>query len=90
MSQYDSVVEKQRLKLEAEVWAKQVKCIHAHSLTSLWYEENPEDLEHGSVIDVEFNSGVIERTLSDGTKRTIGKRLGINEIVDEYKNRNMG
>ena len=55
-----------------------------------WYEENPEDLEHGSVIDVEFNSGVIERTLSDGTKRTIGKRLGIDEIVDEYKKRNMG
>lgn len=90
MSQYDGEVEKQRMRLEAEVWAKQVKCIHAHNLTSLWYEENPEDLEHGPVTDVEFNSGVIERTLSDGTKRTIGKRLNIDEIVDEYKKRNIG
>ena len=45
MSQYDDVVERQRVKLEAEVWAKQVKSIHAHTTKSMWYETNPEDFE---------------------------------------------
>lgn len=85
MSQYDDVVDKQRMKLQAEVWAKTVKSIHAHSLTSMWYETNPEDFKHGPVTDVEYNSGVIERTLANGDKRTIGKRLSSEELVDEYK-----
>jgi hypothetical protein len=73
------------VKLEAEVWAKQVKSIHAHTTKSMWYETNPEDFEHGPVTDVEYNSGVIERTLGNGAKRTIGKRLNSDELVDEYK-----
>lgn len=85
MSQYNDVVERQRVKLEAEVWAKQVKSIHAHTTKSMWYETNPEDFEHGPVTDIEYNSGVIERTLANGAKRTIGKRLSSDELVDEYK-----
>ena len=85
MSQYDEVVDKQRMKLQAEVWSKTVKSVHAHSLTSMWYETNPEDFEHGPVTDVEYNSGVIERTLANGDKRTIGKRLSSDELIDEYK-----
>ena len=40
MSQYDDRVEKQRLKLEAEEWAKGVKAVHAHSLNSMFYAED--------------------------------------------------
>mgnify|MGYP006118773459 FL=1 len=53
-------------------------------IPSLWYEKNPEDFELGGVVDVEYNSGVIERTLKDGTQRTIGKILSEEEIVNEY------
>ena len=38
MSEYDDVVERQRLLLEAEAWAKNIKSIHVHSLTSMYYE----------------------------------------------------
>ena len=38
MSQYDERVERQRLKLKAEEWAKGVKSLHAHSLSSMWYD----------------------------------------------------
>ena len=84
MSEYDEEVENQRVKLEAIEWAGKVRSIHAHSLTSLWYETNPEDFEQGGVVDIEYNSGVIERTLKDGTQRTIGKQLTEEEIVNEY------
>ena len=43
MTQYNDRVEQQRLKIEAETWAKGVKSVHAHSLTSLWYAEDRED-----------------------------------------------
>ena len=64
MSQYDERVERQRKKLAAEEWGKQAKCVHAHSLSSMWYDTRPEDTAGGkSVIDVEFNNGTVRRTL---------------------------
>ena len=69
MSQYDDRVERQRLLILAEEWAEGVKSIHAHSLSSMWYDTRPEDTEDGkSVLDVEYNSGRIERTLNSGEK----------------------
>lgn len=69
MGQYDYKVERQRQKLAAEKWAKEVKALHAHSLSSMWYDNRPEDTEDGkSVLDVEYNSGRIERTLDSGEK----------------------
>ena len=62
MTQYEDRVEQQRLKLKAEEWANGVKCIHAHSLSSMWYDDRPQDTEDGSVIDTTYNDGTITRT----------------------------
>ena len=52
MGQYDDKVEKQRLLLLAEKWAEGVKTIHAHSISSMWYDTRPQDTEDGkSVLD---------------------------------------
>lgn len=65
MSQYNNRVERQRQKIAAEDWAAKVKAIHGHSLSSMYYDTRPEDTEDGkSVLDVEYNSGRIERTLN--------------------------
>tara|TARA_E500000178_G_C16739425_1_gene625238 strand:+ start:94 stop:366 length:273 start_codon:yes stop_codon:yes gene_type:complete len=67
MTQYDERVERQRLKIEAEDWAKGVKSLHAHSLSSMWYDNRPQDTENGkTVMDKEYNNGLVERTLSNG------------------------
>ena len=68
MTQYDDVVENQRLLIEAEEWAKGIKSIHAHSMSSMWYDDRPQDTEKHSVTDTEYMSGKIERTLHDGTR----------------------
>jgi len=67
MTQYEDRVERQRIKIEAEEWAKQVKSIHAHSIQSMWYDDRPQDTEDNKcVVDRQFNNGVIERTLDNG------------------------
>lgn len=67
MTQYEDRVEYQRQKLAAEEWANGVKCIHAHSLSSMWYDNRPQDTDDGkSVVDREFNNGRVERTLENG------------------------
>ena len=72
MTQYDDTVERQRTLLEAEKWSVGVKAIHAHSISSMWYDDRPQDTSEGKcVTDVEFNNGTIERTQQDGTKHTI-------------------
>ena len=66
MGQYDDLVQRQRALLEAEEWAEQVKSIHVHSITSMWYETRPEDMKMGNVIDTTYNDGTIERQLKNG------------------------
>ena len=61
MTQYDDRVLKQKMLLDAEEWSKNVACIHAHSSNSMYYDDRPEDTDGKSVIDVEYNSGIIER-----------------------------
>jgi hypothetical protein len=69
MGQYDEIVERQRQKIAAEEWAAKVKSIHAHSISSMYYDNRPEDTSDGKgVTDVEYNSGRIERTLATGEK----------------------
>ena len=46
--------------------AAKVKAIHGHSISSMYYDNRPEDTSDGKgVIDVEYNSGRIERTLAN-------------------------
>ena len=64
MGQYENRVERQRIKLEAEKWAKGIKCIHAHKLKSMWYDDRPEDTDESTVLDVQYNDGRIRRTIN--------------------------
>ena len=85
MTEYKDRVERQRLLLEAEEWAQGVASLHAHSLSSMWYDTRPQDTEDGKgVVDKQFHSGLIERTLHDGTKVFFGKELKGNELIDAY------
>ena len=86
MSEYKQQVERQRLLLEAEAWSKTVKDIHVHSLSSMWYDNRPQDTADGkSVTDVAYNSGRIERTLDNGKKVYFGELLTGNELIQEYQ-----
>lgn len=85
MGQYSDKVERQRLLLEAEKWAKEVSGIHAHSLNSMWYDTRPQDTEDGKgVVDRSFNSGLIERTLEDGAIVYFGEELKGDKLIDAY------
>ena len=85
MGQYSDKVERQRLLLEAEEWAKGVSGIHAHSLNSMWYDTRPQDTEDGKgVVDRSFNSGLIERTLEDGAIVYFGEELKGDKLIDAY------
>ena len=85
MSQYDSRVEKQRLKIEAEEWAKGVKSLHAHSLDSMHYDNRPQDTEDGkNVMDIEFNDGSVKRTLQNGKVVILGKALRGKELLNQF------
>lgn len=52
MTQYTDEVERHGALLEAREWAKGVKDIHVHSLSSMWYDEFPEDTQEGNVTDI--------------------------------------
>ena len=85
MTQYNDRVERQRLLLEAEEWAEGVQSIHAHSLSSMWYDTRPQDTQDGKgVVDKQYNSGLIERTLEDGSIVYFGKELKGDELIDAY------
>jgi len=62
MSQYNDVVDRQRRLILAQEWANGVKSLHAHSLTSCWYDTRGND---GSVLDVEYNNGVVKREIRE-------------------------
>jgi hypothetical protein len=82
MTQYDERVEKQRLKIEAEEWAKGVKSVHAHSLTSCWYDTRGND---GSVLDIEYNNGVVQREVREtGETVFFGTPLKGQALIDSY------
>ena len=85
MGQYSDRVERQRLLLEAEEWAQGVASLHAHSLSSMWYDTRPQDTQDGKgVVDKQYNSGLIERTLDDGSIVYFGKELKGDELIDAY------
>ena len=85
MTQYNDRVERQRLLIEAEDWAKGVKGLHAHSLSSMWYDNRPQDTEGDkSVLDIEYNSGLIKRQTHDGYEVYFGKELKGDALIDAY------
>ena len=86
MSQYDDVVDKQRRMIAAEKWSKGIRAIHAHPLTSMWYETKPDRTgDDLSVIDTEYNDGLIEREyVKTGKSETIGTKLIGDKLLAEY------
>jgi len=85
MTQYDDRVQYQRDLIKAEKWAKAVKSIHAHSLDSMWYDTRPQDTTDGkSVMDIQYNSGLVERQTHDGHTLYFGTELKGEELVREY------
>ena len=82
MTQYNETVERQRLLLEAEEWSQGVKSLHAHSFTSMWYDTRGND---GSVMDIEYNNGVVQRTIkSSGEIIYFGEALTGQALLDSY------
>ena len=89
MTEYKERVARQAKLLAAEEWAQGVKGMHAHSLSSMWYDTRPQDTEDGkSVLDVEYNSGLIKRTCADGSTVYFGKELKGNDLIYEYDKHN--
>lgn len=85
MGQYQNLVEKRRLYLEAEKWANETKAIHCHSLNSMWYDNRPQDTADGKFVqDIEYNSGLIERRLDSGKTIYFGKRLEGDDLLWAY------
>jgi len=85
MCQYDEIVERQRLLLLAEEWSKGVKSLHAHSLSSMWYDTRPQDTEGDkTVMDVEYNDGSIRRELQTGEIVVLGKALKGDDLINQF------
>ena len=88
MTQYEQRVKNQAVKLAAEEWANQVSGLHAHSLTSMWYDNDQtvKDVVKG-VVDVQYMDGRIERTLKNGKKYTIVEgRTGADLVQEVVRN----
>ena len=90
MTQYEDRVERQRLKLKAEEWANGVKSLHAHSISSMWYDDRPEDTADGkTVIDKEYNNGIVERTFENGEVYVFQKyELKGDDLIGAYSQNN--
>jgi len=89
MTQYEGAVEKQRLLLEAEEWARGVDNIHVHGLSSMWYDNRPEDTADGEyVTDTAYNSGLIERSKNGKIIHYFGEVLKGEDLIQEYLKKN--
>ena len=89
MSQYSDRVERQKLLLEAEKWAKEIKSLHAHSMDSMWYDTRPQDTEDGKfVTDIQYYSGLVKREFADGDYVYLGEELKGKELINEYVRNN--
>jgi len=89
MTEYRESVKRQAKLLAAEEWARGVSGIHAHSLSSMWYDNRPQDTSEGkSVMDITYNSGLIKRRLYDGTEVYFGKELKGDDLIYEYEKTN--
>ena len=86
MTQYDEIVENQRLLLEAEEWAKVPKSLHIHRLDSMWYEteDSKKFLDKGNVTDIQYNNGIIKRQQDGKTVHTFGEEITGEELIRAY------
>lgn len=86
MTEYTEKVRLHGLKLDALEWGNQIKALHVHGLSSMWYDDRPEDTANGEMVtDIEYNNGIIVRK-KDGKKiHSFGNRPTTAELVDMYE-----
>lgn len=85
MTQFSDRVERQRLLLAAEEWATGVSGIHVHSISSMWYDDRPDDTANGKgVTDVSYNNGLIKRSQEGNHIHTFGVELKGDALLDAY------
>ena len=87
MTEYTSTVERQKILIEAEKWAKQINQIHFHSLTSMYYDtvETKEELiKNGPVTDTTYNSGLIIRTRNNKEVCRFGIERTGDDLINWY------
>ena len=85
MTQYKDEVELQRKILAAEEYSDSIRGMQVHRISSMWYDNRPQDTEKHSVTDVEYMSGKIERTLHDGTKVVLVEAETGEKLVDRIE-----
>ena len=85
MTQYKDEVELQKKILAAEEFADNIKGMQVHRMSSMWYDNRPQDTEKHSVTDIEYMSGKIERTLHDGTKVVLVEAETGAKLVDKIE-----
>ena len=69
------------------ITAKQVAdlCRQLDKDNGMWYDNRPQDTSEGkSVCDVEYNNGLIKRTLHDRSIVYFGKELKGDDLIDAY------
>ena len=87
MTEYSEAVERQKILIEAEKWAKEINQIHCHSLTSMYYDtvETKEELiKNGPVTDTTYNSGLIIRTRNNKEVCRFGIERTGNDLINWY------
>lgn len=84
MTEYKDVVEYHRQLLLAEEWGKSVKAIHVHQLSSMWYDDRPQDTDEGRVTDIQYNNGLIIRQRNGETIHVFGEEKTGQELIDLY------
>jgi len=82
MSEYNEVVDRQRRLIAAEEWSNKVKSLHAHSLSSCWYDTRGNDC---SVLDIEYNNGVVKREIREtGEIVFFGEPLKGDDLLNSF------
>lgn len=69
MSQYKDLVNKQKARLDAEQWAKGIKCLQARD----------------GYLEREYNSGLIDREYQDGSYEVIQEAKPIKELINLFE-----
>ena len=87
MTEYSEAVERQKILIEAEKWAKEINQKHCHSLTSMYYDtvETKEELiKNGPVTDTTYNSGLIIRTRNNKEVCRFGIERTGDDLINWY------
>ncbi len=85
MTEFNSIVENQKILLEAEAWAKGIRSLHVFNqdyLSSMWYDDRKKD---GWVTDIQYNSGLIKRTIHSTNEEVyFGQAVEGQTLIDNF------